>query len=76
MVRHCIGCVAGLHAIVARISCFVSVRLYAEPVGNHNDPEVIKVGTRKVYARKLKGYGMVKPSNILKLIEQSFQKVF
>ena len=28
MVRHCVGCVAGLHAIVARQSCFVSVRLY------------------------------------------------
>ena len=27
MVRHCVGCVAGLHAIVARQSCFVSVRL-------------------------------------------------
>ena len=26
MVRHCVGCVAGLHVIVARQSCFVSVR--------------------------------------------------
>ena len=28
MVRHCVGCVARLHVIVARQGCFVSVRLY------------------------------------------------
>ena len=28
MVRHCVICVAGLHAIVARQICSVSVRLY------------------------------------------------
>ena len=27
MVRNCVGCVAGLHAIVTRQSCFVSVHL-------------------------------------------------
>ena len=28
MVRHCVACVAGFHAIVARKSCSESVRLY------------------------------------------------
>ena len=32
MVRHCVGCVAGLHAIVVQQSCFVSFRLYIPQV--------------------------------------------
>jgi len=33
MVRHCVGCVAGLHAIVARQSCFVPLEaLVFEPL--------------------------------------------
>ena len=34
IVRHCVGCVAGLHAIVTRQSCFVSVRL-----NEHMEPQ-------------------------------------